>query len=272
MPIITILDPEFIGGKALAERVASTLGCPYVNRQILMDASRRYGVSEPKFAEFLDTAPRRWESCLRSIEFYRVILQAAMCEIVQGGHVVYHGQVGQELLPGIRHVLKVQLIAPLEFRVEQLQKREVIDQVAAGRHIKQVDFARTRRLKILFGVDWCDPARYDLVINLGRMAVETASHLMVKAARREEYQPTAASQQALEDLRIFAEVKARLFQLKRVGVSCIRVDVEQGNVKLWGLLMAPDLEEEIHRLAARVSGVRRISTDFEFFSNDSFCP
>jgi hypothetical protein len=195
-----------------------------------------------------------------------------MCEIVQGGHVVYHGQVGQELLPGIRHVLKVQLIAPLEFRVEQLQKREGIDQVAAGRHIKQVDFARTRRLKTLFGVDWCDPARYDLVINLGRTAVETASHLVVEAARLEEYQPTAASEQALEDLRIFAEIKARLFRLPRVGCSSIRVDVEQRNVKLWGLLMAPDLEEEIQILAARVSGVRRISTDFEIFSNDSFCP
>jgi cytidylate kinase len=69
-----------------------------------------------------------------------------LCELAHDGKVVYHGHLGHELLPGIGHVLKVLLTAPIEFRIEQVQRRQHVTELAARRYIEEVDKARSRRL------------------------------------------------------------------------------------------------------------------------------
>ena len=135
MPIITISRGAFSGGKALAERVASVLGYRCVSREVLIEASQRYGIPEAKFTEILETAPHWWERWLESLRLYRIVLQAAMCEVAQGGNLVYHGHGGQELFPGIRHVLKVHLTAPMTFRIDQVQARQDLSAAAAAQYI-----------------------------------------------------------------------------------------------------------------------------------------
>jgi cytidylate kinase len=83
------------------------------------------------------------------MRLYRAALQAAMCEIAQD-NIVYHGHIGHELLPQIRHVLKVMLTAPLEFRIDEIQSQHGLDDVGARNYIDHVDASGTRRLVALF--------------------------------------------------------------------------------------------------------------------------
>ncbi|MFQ5902199.1 MAG: cytidylate kinase family protein [Candidatus Binatia bacterium] len=263
MPIITIARGAFSGGQALAERVSAALGYRCVSREVLIEASQRYGIPEAKFTEVLETAPRWWERWRESMRLYRIVLQAAMCEIAQGGNLVYHGHGGQELFPGIRHVLKVHLTAPMAYRIEQVRSREGLNETAALQYIEQVDKTRNRRLQAVFGTDWLDPSRYDLVLNIAQMTLETASHLVVEAARREDYQPTAASEQAFRELTITARVQAALVMSPKTRNLTINVRVEQGQVHVSGILAQSELEQEITRLIEGIPGVTRVVAEFE---------
>lgn len=263
MPIITISRGAFSGGQALAERVAAILGYRCVSREVLLEASQRYGIPEAKFTEVLETAPHWWERWRESLRLYRIVLQAAMCEVAQGGNLVYHGHAGQELFPGIGHVLKVHLTAPMAYRIEQVRAREGLSETAALQYIEQVDKARSRRLQAIFGADWRDPSRYDLVLNIAQMTLETASHLVIEAARREDYQPTAASEQAFQDLTITARVQAALIISPKTRNLTINVRVERGQVHASGILAQSELEQEIIRLIKGVPGVTQVVADFE---------
>ncbi|MGH7833903.1 MAG: cytidylate kinase family protein [Candidatus Binatia bacterium] len=263
MSIITISRGAFSGGPELAERVAAALGYRCVSREVLAEASQRYGIPEAKFTEVLESAPHWWERWRESLRLYRIVLQAAMCEVAQGGNLVYHGHGAQELLPGIRHVLKVHLTAPMEYRIEQVRAREGMSEEAAKQYIDQVDKARTRRLQAVFGADWRDPSRYDLVLNIARMTPETMAHLVVEAVRQKEYQPTAESEQAFQDLALASRVQAALITSPRTRNLSVNVRAEKGEVALSGILTYPEFEQEIVRIVESVPGVKKVTTAFE---------
>jgi cytidylate kinase len=263
MPIITITRGAFSGGQALAERVSQTLGYRCVSREVLIEASERYGIPEAKFTEVLETEPRWWERWLESMRLYRIVLQAVMCEVAQGGNLVYHGHAGHELFPGIRQVLKVHLTAPMAFRIEQVRSREGMSEQAAIQYIEQVDKARFRRLQAVFGADWRDPSRYDLVLNIAQMTLESAAALIVEAVRREDYQPTRESEQAFADLTVMARVQAVLVVSPKTRNLPVTVRAESGKVYLSGILAQSDLEETIVGLARGVPGVKEVAAEFE---------
>jgi cytidylate kinase len=263
MPIVTISRGAFSGGQELAERVSAVLGYRCVSREVVIEASQRYGIPEAKFTEVLETVPHWWERWREGMRLYRIVLQAAMCEVAQGGNLVYHGHAGQELFPGIRHVLKVHLTAPLAFRIQQVQKRQGLSEDAARQYIDQVDKARTRRLQAVFGTDWRDPIRYDLVLNIAQMSLETAAHLVIETVKRDDYQATEASEQAFRDLTITARVQAALVVSTKTRNLILNVRAEGGDVYVSGILAHPELETEIVRIVESIDGVKKVVANFE---------
>ena len=263
MSIIAISHAAFGGGRTVAERVATILDHRCVSREVLIEASQRYGIPEAKFTEVLETEPHWWERWLESLRLYRITLQAAMCEVALGNRLVYHGRAGQELFPGIRHVLQVLLVAPMEYRIEQAKARKGLEEENARQFLKELDRVRTRRLRAIFNADWQDPSRYDLVLNISRMSLETAADLIVEAAQREEYQPTEESEKAFQDLTVTARVQAALITSPKTRNIILNVRTDGGRVHISGILADPDLEEEIDRIARAVSGVKEVITDIE---------
>ena len=263
MSIITVSHAAFSGGSAIAEKVASALNYRCVDREVLMEASRRYGIPEAKYAEVLETEGRWWERWLESLRLYRITLQAAMCEVAQGGKLVYYGRAGQELFPGVRHVLKVMIVAPIDHRVQLIRARKGLDEESARQFLKDVDRVRSRRLRALFNVDWQDPVGYDLVLNASRMSTETAAHVIAEAARRDEYQPTPESEKAFQDLTVSARVQAALSTAPKTRNVVLNVRSDGGEVNISGILADPELEKEIVRIAQNVAGVTQVVTDIE---------
>lgn len=263
MSIITITHSAFGGGGPLAERVAAILDHRCVSREVLIEARERYGIPEAKFSEVLEREPHWWERWVESLRLYRITLQAAMCEVAQGGKLVYHGRGGQELFPGVRHVLKVFVTAPIEYRLEQVRAREGLSGEAARQYLEDLDRVRGRRIKAIFGVDWRDLTRYDLVVNLSRMSLEAAAQLIVKAAQRPEYQATPESERALQELTIAARVQAALIVNPKTRNLAINVRVERGEVQLSGILAQTDMEQTIMDIVKNVPGVEKAVAQFE---------
>ena len=266
MSVITISRGSLSGGQELAERVAERLGYRCVSREVLIEAAKRYGVPEPKLDELFEKKPSFWEWLTRSRDRYLVFVQAAMCEFAQAGNLVYHGQAGQQLLPGISHVLKVRLIAPVERRIRNAMEQQKIDHEAAAKHIQRIDEERSRRMHDLFDVDWRDPTLYDLLINLEHMTIDTAAELVVSLVQRPDFQPTAASNQALDDLSVACRVKAALGIHPATSDLLLDVQANAGVVHLAGVITALDdgrFEDEIREIALGTPGVSSVVLDIQ---------
>ena len=145
MSIITIAHGAYSGGNAIADTVAQALGYKSVDREVLIEASKRYGIPEAKYAEVLEAEGRWWERWRESLRLYRITLQAAMCEVAQGGQLVYHGRAGQQLLPGIGHVLRVLIVAPMDYRIGIVRAQKGMDEQNARQYIHELDRVRSRR-------------------------------------------------------------------------------------------------------------------------------
>jgi cytidylate kinase len=263
MAIITISHGAFTGGSELADRVAADLKYRSINREVLIEASQRYGITEAKFTEVLETQGHWWERWMESLRLYRITLQAAMCEVAQGGNLVYHGRAGQALFPGIPGVLKVLTIADEETRVRKAAAQRGDDQESARRYLRELDRVRSRRLRSLFNIEWQDPLLYDLVINTARLEPETATLLVAAAARRMDLQSTPEWDKAFADLTTTARVQAALITSPRTRNVILNVQADDGHVKISGILADSDLETEIVATARRVPGVREVTTDIE---------
>ena len=269
MPIITIYQGASGEGQELAETVAQALGYRCIGREVLVEASRRYGIPEAKLNEVVEKGPHWWERLLRDLRPYRVALQAALCELAHDGKVVYHGHVGHELLPGIGHVLKVLLTAPIEFRIEQIRVRQKLTDAAARNYIEEVDKARGRRLMEMFGTDWSDPNRYDLILNVGKMSREGAKRVIIEAAKLEEYQPTHASTQAFNDLALGARVHAILFVSPEMRGSSLEVRADRGHIHVKGRIDHGS-EDKVVKLVKNVPGVADVTTDIYAVPPEAF--
>ena len=260
MPIITIYQGASGEGQELAEAVAEALGYRCVGREVLVEASRRYGIPEAKLNEIIEKGPHWWERLLEDLQRYRVALQAMLCELAQDAKLVYHGHLGHELLSGIGHVLKVLLTAPIEFRIEQTRARQNLTDIAARHYIEEVDRARSRRLAAMFGTDWRNLDRYDLVLNMGKMRRGAAKHLIVEAAKLAEYQPTPASIQAFDDLALASRVHATLFAAPNLRGLAVELRADDGHIHVKGKV-AQGLEAQLIKAVKYVPGVARVTAD-----------
>jgi cytidylate kinase len=263
MSIVTISHASYSGGGEIAEKVASSLKYRCVDREVLLEASRRYGISEAKYAEVLEAEGHWWERWVESLRLYRITLQAAMCEVAQGGGLVYYGRAGQELFPGIRHVLKVLIVAPMEYREQEVKARKGLEGEKARHFLKELDRVRSRRLRALFNVDWLDPVGYDLVLNSSRISTDSAAYLIAEMARRDELRPTKETEKAFQDLTTTARIQAALITSPKTRNIIVNVRSDGGQVQISGILADPDLEKEIVRIANAVSGVTEVVTDIE---------
>jgi len=246
----------------LAEAVAEALGYGCISREVLIEASLRYGIPEAKLNEIVEKGAHWWQRFVENLEPYRIALQAAFCEIAtaQSG-LVYHGHLAHELLPGFKHVLKVLLTAPLDLRIQQVRLRNELNESAARRYVEEVDKARSRRLLAMFGVDWRDASRFDLVVNLGRMSVAAAKHLICETARLPDYQATPASAQAFEDFALVSRVKAILSTSSDLPRSRLDIKASQGIVSVSGSIPAWMAEESLVAKIRRIPGVTRVNAD-----------
>lgn len=200
MPIIAISRGTFSGGEALARAVAERLKYRCVGREDLAPIARAYGLPEGELTAAMERRPSLLGRALGEQTVYLRFVRAALCEQGREGKLVYHGHLGQLLLPDISHVIGVRVIADQEFRVQALQRQQQLARKEALARIERVDKERREWTRFLFGVDWDDPHLYDVVLNLSRMGLDTACEMVARLTERPEFQPTEASLKALEEL------------------------------------------------------------------------
>jgi cytidylate kinase len=258
MAIITLSRGTFSGGTQLAACLAGRLGYDIISREVLAEAAVRYGASETKLAEALEKSPGFWDRFLHDRRRYLAFVQAALAERVSRDNVVYHGHAGHLLLKGVRHVLRVRLIAPLDYRIAQVAERLHQTGAEAVRYIERVDSDRERWTRFLYGVNWQDPNLYDMTLNLEHLRLDTACEAIVAVARRPEFEADEASRRAMDDLLLASRVRAALAADTATAHAEIAIRADAGVLEIEGRLVDPVLVGDVIAKASAVPGVLEV--------------
>lgn len=258
MPIITISRGTFSGGRDLAECLERTLGYPCMSREVIVEAAERYGASEAALTTALSQGPGLVDRLTRDRDRYLAYIRAILCAHARAGNLIYHGHAGHHLLAGIRHVIRVRVVADLSYRVSAAMRQLNMTSRQAEAHIRKVDDDRRRWTRFLYGVAWEDPANYDVVLNLERLGIAGACAAVVRLTELEPFQPTGESVKQLNDLALQSLVLAALASDRRTTDADFRVRVSDGVVTVEGIVRIREAVEAVSAVVSSVDGVTNV--------------
>lgn len=261
MAIITISRGSLSGGELLAEQLSARLGSPVISREVIVEAAKKYGVSETKLREGMKGTLGFWDRFRKQKERYILAVQATLAEMVQEGNIIYHGHAGHLLLKELSSVIKVRLIAPMEYRIRSAMIELNLSRENAVKHIETVDERRAKWVKQLFNVEWTDPSLYDLVLNLEHMSIETASELVVDLAGRREYRKNPELERERHEFALRKRVMAELAFRSGFPEDSIDVSLKQGSVFIKSSPFFEKNREEVIGFIRRIEGVKAVLTE-----------
>lgn len=262
MTVITVARGSYSGGATLAECVAKRLGYECVSREEnLKAAAVLYGGPVEKLAS--EKAPSLWERLEGKTDNfpYLTYVRAALAQRAKGGDLVYHGYLGHLLLPDFPNILRVRVVADVEFRLSTVMRERKLSRDDALAYIESVDRERREWVGSLFGVDWDDLTRYDVVVNISLLGIDAACDAIAHLAKHERFAQTKTSSKAMEDLALASLVSAALVREPVTASSQLKVLANGGVVTVAGTTRTPAGLDSIPQVAGRVSGVRETRVD-----------
>jgi len=261
MSVITISSGAFSGGKLLAECLASRLRFRCIDRDTVVEKASTYGVSPNDLRQAFLMHSGSVERFHHQRYLYLALIQAALAEEVRTGRVVYFGNAGHLLLKADAAILRVRAIAPLDFRIRMAQDQLKLSTKEVIWYIRKRDREMQRWIHYLYGVDWNDPALYDLVVNLDQMDVKQTCRLVAITAKSRCFEFNPQYQAAMDDLALASRVRANLALDPATSRLELQLVARSGILTIQGRLACAGEIGEIERVASAVSGLRGLNLD-----------
>lgn len=175
------------------------------------------------------------------------------------GNVVLRGWGATCLLRPVQHVVRVRVTRPFEQRLAWLMEHlGTDDRDAAASELRRSDAAHAARMHAQFGVTWGDPLLYDMVLNTGRMSVDSAVEQVRALCARPEFQETPESRAVLAGLALSARVRAALKANASTQEVEVQIESRDGRVTLSGIVVNEHEKAETERVATTVAGVGKV--------------
>jgi len=260
VPIITISRGTFSGGRGLAECLGERLSYPCLSREVIAEAAEQYGVSQAALGGALARAPSFRDRVSRDRDKYLAYIRAVLCQHARAGRLIYHGNAGHHLLAGIRHVIRVRVIADIRFRIDAAMRQLNLSSRQAETHILKVDEERRKWTRFLYGVEWEEASNYDAVLNLEYLGVAGACDMVTRMTELEMFQRTEESQAAMEDLALSSLVNAALARDPRTTHGEFRVSARNGVVTVDGIVRQQEIADAVDEVASVVEGVKETTS------------
>jgi cytidylate kinase len=187
-PAVALSRRPGASGSEVARRLGAALGYDVVDRELVHAIAARTQTAEG-LVERLDEKDRPLLSDVLTAVFlghgltayaYRDHLGRLVDALVRGGGAVIVGR-GCHLLVPPGGALRVQVTAPLEWRVVNLAEQAGLTPGEARMRIRTIEAQRSAFLRQYFRADWTDPAGFDLVVNTSLLGVDGAARAIAAA-------------------------------------------------------------------------------------------
>ena len=250
-------------GKDVAQHVADSIGASLIHYELIDHLADRTRLRKSHVVRFLEDG----EDMLRALtpeETLPAILSATeildIASIPES--VVMRGWGGVALLRAVPHVVRVRITAPLEVRVANLGARLVQpDESRIREEIALFDEAHAAIMNRHFGLDYDDPALYDLVLDTSELPPDQCAQCIVDFTNDKRFIETRTSRMRLVSLTTEAHVRALLKLHPPTRHVDIGVAAYGGAVTLSGQVDSASLRERCEQVALRVPGITVVKND-----------
>lgn len=259
MAIISISRGTFGGGRSVAEALAEKLNYVCISREdIIQDAAAAFDMEESQLRDSILAVPGPLalgaSDNIANVKF----LRAALLERTRNHNLVYHGYGGHLLLGGVPQLLRVRVMAGMEYRIAIVMNKENLGREKAVQSIMEIDKQRAHWSRTVWGVEWNDPSQFDLVVNLDQIKVAGAVDIIDGALRLPEFNSDGGTNQAFEDERITAKIWVALIRNRPTRSARIQLDSKKGCVTIKGDVGSVKLKDAIVDITKEVPGVKRV--------------
>jgi len=261
MAIVTISWGTYSGAKTIAENLARQLGYPCISQENIFSAAKEYGVPETELNAALIKPPNILRLSAGKRSAILNVIRASLLKLSQDGNLVYHGFVGHLLFGGVFHILRVQVIAGMEYRIEAAMRRHEERREQAITRIRLRDKQSLYWSRFLYGIDWQDPSLYDIVLNIERISIDDSVQTLLQMTALDSFKADEATQQAFDDLLLSSMVWAELHLTAATQSADVRVEAKNGRVIITGSAGSEQVVRAIPEVASRVKGVSDVNCE-----------
>lgn len=203
MAVITISRQFGAGGITLGKMIADSLGYTFADSNILQRVAKEANVSTnwvesfekeagSKLSRFISSmVSKRWlervladERGYLNEQIYLDYLVLIIAQFADEGDVVILGRGSQYILNDHPDAVHVLLVNEFERRVAFIMEHYELSRVKAERLVVNEDRRRSNLYKRLGKSDFESPLLYDMVLNMGRLDLETTRAMVCDIARR----------------------------------------------------------------------------------------
>lgn len=260
MSVITIFSGTFCNAQQVVDEVRDSTGFKVVSDADAATAAQALsGIAADKIQRVFAAKTSVFNKFTHEKESSVAYLRLVLANLLSEDNLIVGGFAGQLIPTTISHVLRVALIGDVNFRLSVATQTRGLSEKEALKRLRSHDENCAAWMEFLHHEpkDCWDPKMYDLFIPMNKSSVEQASVLIEENIFKAVVQTTEASQKAVKDFRLAAEVEVALI---REGHN---VDVAaEGSVITLRIhkqvLMLSRLEEELRTIASRVPGVAEV--------------
>lgn len=258
MSLVVISREMGSGGTQLGRAVAQRLGYRFADREVFLEAVKRYPVHAERLSQLEEGRPSFWERFDRDRDRYLVYLQAVVYAFAADDDTVIAGRAAPFFFEGVDHALRIRVTAPPAVRAARLAQEAKIPLAEAEERIARYDRDSAARLEQLLKVECNVDHCYDLVLNTSRGTLDGYAAAVAEFVRHPPFRSTPQSVQAMRDRAIAAQVRASLLQISGLDTPMIQVRSQGGHVLLEGAVFGPEWEARAIEAAKSVPGVRQV--------------
>lgn len=261
MPVITLFSGTFCREQTVLDTLASLTGYQlFSDEQVIETATGLSGMPGKKIERAFSGKTSVFNKFTHEKERAASYLKLAAAQELSRDNLIFSGFSSHLIPASINHVLRVCLIADMEFRVSEAVRDGGISSKDAMKLIHGQDEEKATWVHQLHGTrDPWDPSLYDIIIPMDKTSVQDANTLIKENLAKEILQSTPASRQAVEDFLLAARIEAELVSEGHF----VGVDAKEGVVTITinkQVLALGKLEEELRSIAVRVEGVQDVRT------------
>ena len=273
MAVVALTQEMGSLAKDVAERLATDLGLQVMRHEFVDHVSSRLHVSTSLIHRLREGKAGALERMRADNASLAVYVSEEVLEVAARGNVVLRGWSATCLLRAVPHVVCVRVTRPFEQRVAWLRERLGNDDIAfVEEEIRRSDRAHAARMHAQFGVTWGDPLLYDLVLNTGRVSVESCAQQIAALTKRPEFAETEASRAMLQNLALEARIRSALRADAMTKDVDITVASVAGRVVLSGMVVDADEVPAAARVAAAVPGVAAVDNQLRVMARSRLFP
>ena len=270
MAVITISRHPGSLGDTIARALADRLQYRLVERGELISVAERIGgtdVAWDRAPELRERSPSFWERLNEERRRYASVLRRAITQLAEDDDVVIVGLGGGQLLKGLSNVLRLQIIAPMDVRLERVMERGFDDVVGPLTRDQARDLIRRSDrdiggyMRYLFNIDWLEPHHWDLVINTGRFSVAQVVEMVAAIVDSGMLEPSTLDRQRLANLGLASRVEATVLGDPTVWANGLKVVAQDGRVRIEGEVITEEDRDAVEQIVRGIEGVRHVEND-----------